>query len=328
MLKLITALLLAATLLPLQACVEPSAPRAAQAQTLAAPDVGAPDSGSACGAVTAAGCCAGATLRFCVAGKVKTKVCAAPTRCGWSAAYGLYTCGASAGSDPSGKHPKACVASDAAVDGPGDLAPVPPSDQSPVLDQTAAPDAASCGPLTHAGCCVKQKLYFCSGGKVLALDCQANLHCGWNPTGGYYDCGTAGKSDPAGKHPRSCSAVIGDAGLTLDVGVVDGHGADLAPGDTSAGDAPADDASPDLDTDDGGAQADGPAGDHAAGDAPAEGVVGLDPVGLEPSRLDASTGDADTEGCTCAAGPGQGRGPGMVALLLGLFLLGRGRRRR
>ena len=321
--KITAALLVVATLLPLQACVEPTAPRAARAHSLAAADAALADSVSSCGAVTAAGCCAGDTLRYCAAGKVKTKVCAAYLRCGWSAAYGLYGCGTSAGADPSGKHPRACAGADAAVDALGDATPVPPGDQSPAQDKAVAPDAIGCGPLSFAGCCVKQKLYFCSGGKVLALDCQSNLHCGWNATGGYYDCGTDGKPDPAGKHPRSCSAVIGDAGLALDVGLVD-LGADLSPGDTSAADAPSDDAEADIAADTGGTT-DGPADDNSAGDAPAEGPPGLDPVGLEPSRPDASTGDADTEGCSCAAATGQGRWPG-VMLLLGLLLLTRRRR--
>ena len=311
------------TLVP--ACVEPVTTRAWS--------LASPDTGPGCGPVSSVGCCTGATLSYCATGKIKTLACSSPSQCGWSTAYGLYTCGSSSGSDPTGKHPRTCSTSDAALDAPQDAVPAAPDLGAPdqgapdqgVTDQGATLDTtAGCGPLSFAGCCVKQKLYFCAGGKVLALDCQSNLHCGWNAKGGYNDCGTDGKSDPSGKHPRSCSAILGDSGLALDAGVAD-QGTDLAPGDSAAEDVTAADGQGDLlAVDHSGVAADGPAVDLSA-DHNTEGVVGLDSVGLEPSRQDASTGESDENGCNCSLSGGPGAGPVMIFLLL--LCLG-GRRRR
>ena len=320
-----TLLQLVASLSLVSACADPLASRVTSLASV--------DTGPSCGVISAAGCCAGATLYYCAGGTLNSKLCTPPAKCGWSAAYGLYICGSSSSSDPSGKHPRTCATTDASADAPQDVAPVVPDKAAADLpagdkatsDAGASPDAAGgCGPLSFAGCCVKQKLYFCAGGKVLALDCQSNLHCGWNAKGGYNDCGTDGKSDPSGKHPRSCSAILGDSGLALDAGVAD-QGTDLAPGDSAAEDVTAADGQGDLlAVDHSGVAADGPAVDLSA-DHNTEGVVGLDSVGLEPSRQDASTGESDENGCNCSLSGGPGAGPVMIFLLL--LCLG-GRRRR
>ncbi len=323
--------LMVASLLSATACVEPVSTRALTLAVDAGAETG-PDAGG-CGAISSAGCCAGTTLSYCAGGTIKSKACTSPAQCGWSAAYGLYACGASSSSDPSGKHPRTCPASDASVDAPGadsmaaDVSPPAPADNGspdqPGVSDAAPPDApAGCGPLTFAGCCVKQKLYFCAGSKVLALDCQSNLHCGWNAKGGYYDCGTDGKADPSGKYPRSCGAALGDAGLALDVGSADLL-ADLTAGDSGAADAITGDGQGDLSLGDSAAVVDGPAPDQTA-DRGAEGVVGLDAVGLEPSRRDASTGDSEADGCSCSVrGAGSGGWSLPLLLLIGLALLRR-----
>ena len=295
-----------------------------------------PDASPGCGPLSLEGCCTGTTLHFCAAGTPTSKACTAPAQCGWSAAFGLYTCGSSSGSDPAGQHPRACSSPDGSADAPADLASVAADQQAPdqaspeqgAQDQGAAADASAadalvgCGPLSFTGCCVKQKLYFCAGGKVLALDCQSNLHCGWNPKGGYYDCGTDGKADPSGKHPRACGGVLGDSGVALDVGAAD-LASDLPPADSGASDGSTADRLEDLllDGDSAGA-ADAPASDLPVDDSGAEGVVGLDAVGLEPSRQDASTPDAESSGCSCTLEGGGGAGWGLLLICLVL-----GRRR-
>ena len=314
-----TLLQLVASLSLVSACADPLASRVTSLASV--------DTGPSCGVISAAGCCAGATLYYCAGGTLNSKLCTPPAKCGWSAAYGLYICGSSSSSDPSGKHPRTCATTDASADAPQDVAPVVPDKAAADLpagdkatsDAGASPDAAGgCGPLSFAGCCVKQKLYFCAGGKVLTLDCQSNLHCGWDTKGGYYGCGTDGKADPSGLNPRSCGVALGDSGLALDVGAAD-LAADQG-GDSTAQDAVAADGEGDLLADGDSAAADGPAADTSA-DRGAEGIVGLDAVGLEPSRRDASSGDEDESGCSCSLGPrGKGAFGWAMLLLLGLVV--------
>ena len=303
------------TALAAAACAEPVA---SLTHPLAAPDA-APDQSAGCGTLGAVGCCQGQTLRFCAAGQPKAQACPATAKCGWNVKYGLYGCGPTAGADPSGKHPRACAgqSSDAAVD-----APAPPPDLA--LADQSSPDLGGCGPVGFAGCCAKQKLLFCVAGKLKTLECGAKLYCGWDPKGSYYACGTAGAADPSGKHPQSCSKLIGDAGINLD------GGADL-PGDQGPGDLPAE-AAADAATD---AGADGdaapvndlPGGDQP-GDAPAgERLVGLDAVGLEPSLVEPAPPDSGEGGCgSCAVATPWGAAPGPLWFALALCLVALRRR--
>ena len=61
-----------------------------------------------CGSVSYEGCCDGATLKYCDSNQIKTLDCAANPNCGWSSSAGVYDCGTSGGSDPSGKFAKTC----------------------------------------------------------------------------------------------------------------------------------------------------------------------------------------------------------------------------
>jgi len=83
-------------------------------------------------------------------------------------------------------------------------------------------DAAGCGDLTFAGCCLGSVSYWCDGAGLHSVDCSKNPPpqdvCGWNPEFGFYDCGGLG-SDPSGKSPIDCPAfpedVVEDVPQTL-----------------------------------------------------------------------------------------------------------------
>ena len=109
--------------------------------------------------------------------------------------------------------------------------------------QRAAP-LAGCGKVTGQGCCQGGAVWFCEAKKLKLLSCAGNPKCGWAAAYNLYDCGTSGGADPAGKHPRPCAALVGDAGLPqLDAGSTDsgppkeaGPAPDLAPApDTGPG---------------------------------------------------------------------------------------------
>lgn len=62
----------------------------------------------------------------------------------------------------------------------------------------AIPVGAPCGKVGFSGCCDDETLYFCEGNELCARDCSELQHCGWNGDKGFYDCQTAGMSDPSG----------------------------------------------------------------------------------------------------------------------------------
>ena len=63
-----------------------------------------------------------------------------------------------------------------------------------------------CGAVTYEGCCDGEVVNWCEGGQAQKIDCSAaqSPSCGWNADAGYYDCGTAGGSDPSGANPKAC----------------------------------------------------------------------------------------------------------------------------
>jgi agmatine deiminase len=77
----------------------------------------------------------------------------------------------------------------------------------------------NCGSVTALGCCDGQVLKYCNNkGQLSQQDCAAFPACGWNPSQGYYECGTTGAADPSGTYPKSCTAPTADAGVTPDNG--------------------------------------------------------------------------------------------------------------
>jgi MYXO-CTERM domain-containing protein len=93
-----------------------------------------------------------------------------------------------------------------------DGAPPPPADQG-VPDLPPAPDGTiACGNLTYEGCCDGNTLWWCENGVANMINCTNNPSCGWQASGPYYDCGTAGTADPSGTFPMSCAGMFGDAG--------------------------------------------------------------------------------------------------------------------
>ncbi len=178
------------------------APAADQTLDLPAVDLGAADlstvadaggdKGAGCGTHTAVGCCDGETLKLCVSNKLVVTDCAkaGKPKCGWNLKWGWYACGTDGKADPAGKSAKSCTAT--------------------------APDAAvGCGAITTQGCCQGKTLKYCDSGKLKISDCSSSPKCGWDAASKFYDCGTGGGADPAGKHPLSCS------GKPVDAGVVD-----------------------------------------------------------------------------------------------------------
>lgn len=97
---------------------------------------------------------------------------------------------------------------------------------APVPTRTTSRGLAGCGQVTFQGCCQGDTVWFCKSKKLQKISCAASPKCGWSTTYNVYDCGTAGTTDPSGKHAMPCS--LGDAGL-----VGDGP----APGDATAKDA-------------------------------------------------------------------------------------------
>jgi hypothetical protein len=46
-----------------------------------------------------------------------------------------------------------------------------------------------CGGVTYEGqCATNKKVEWCEGGEVKTMSCTGNKRCGWNGSGGYYDC--------------------------------------------------------------------------------------------------------------------------------------------
>jgi hypothetical protein len=55
------------------------------------------------------------------------------------------------------------------------------------------------------GCCEGGELHYCNTTKVVNKTCSGGEVCGWNATGGYYDCVTApGGTDPSGTYSITC----------------------------------------------------------------------------------------------------------------------------
>lgn len=153
------------------------------------PDMAAPDSGGTCGKITATGCCDGETLWWCEGKALQQKSCAGAPRCGWSNSK-IYDCDTTGIADPSGKHFMQCgaITGDAGVpttDGPG-------------------VDGGGCQGIKREGCCDGDTLKYCEDGQLKTLVCKLNQRCGWLPNGQYYDCGTSGAADPAGKYAKAC----------------------------------------------------------------------------------------------------------------------------
>ena len=159
------------------------------------------DSGGSagCGKVTYSGCCDGESLYYCETGKLKKLDCTKSPKCGWDSKGSYYNCGTGGTSDPSGKNVKSCKGK---------------------VPEAGVPDAAkpdqgttvACGNVSNQGCCDGQTLKYCDSGKLKVMDCSKNPKCGWSTANSFYDCGTAGTSDPAGKYPIKCGATAADMG--------------------------------------------------------------------------------------------------------------------
>ncbi len=71
---------------------------------------------------------------------------------------------------------------------------------------------AICGNISAKGCCDGKTLKYCNGGKLKATNCSSDPKCGWNASKSWYDCGTSGGADTAGKYVKNCG-VLTDAPL-------------------------------------------------------------------------------------------------------------------
>jgi MYXO-CTERM domain-containing protein len=269
-------------------------------------DAAAADASAACAGVGYVGCCLGDTLRYCSAGKLWDKSCAAAGQhCGWDSLFSVYGCGSSATADPSGKNPRACPASDAGA--PAD-APRPDGQKD------AVSDVNGCGAVSYAGCCLGSSLFFCAGGKLMGKSCSSDPQCGWDPSQLYYNCGTAGGADPSGAHPKACGGLPPDAGprdaqreARADAPRAD-RAADRATRETG-GDTPADRRRPVE------------RGLDRIGE-----TYGLDPSGLEVHRGD-TVPTSPSSGCSCSV-DGMSSSPALLLWIAALVLAVRPRRRR
>jgi hypothetical protein len=69
------------------------------------------------------------------------------------------------------------------------------------------PSADDCvGFIAVTSCCDNaDRVWYCLEGRLHCIDCAGNNpHCGFDPLGDYYDCGTDGGEDPLGFIPKSC----------------------------------------------------------------------------------------------------------------------------
>jgi len=64
--------------------------------------------------------------------------------------------------------------------------------------------SSGCGSVSYEGCCSGSTLKYCSDGELVTMSCASSPSCGWSSSGGLYDCGTTGGSDPSGLNPKSC----------------------------------------------------------------------------------------------------------------------------
>jgi MYXO-CTERM domain-containing protein len=270
------------------------------------------DAGPGCMAVPSAGCCNGYTLYYCSGAKLLAKTCKAGETCGWNVTFGMYVCGTSVlPKDPTGAHPRECT---------GDLGA--PPDLSPPADAQVTEGGAGCGPLGFAGCCTAQgTLHYCVGSQVMSLDCSKQPACGWNPQGEFYTCGTGGKSDPSGQHPKSCASVVGDSGLQLDAIQIQDLGHDSAPIADLTADLPSEAGADAFEPTDAGPEDTSADGIAEGG---TEGPVGLDASGLDVSSADGgslkASGGGGCGGCA-VAGREPPPAPAPLLLLLLLFFV-------
>ncbi|MCB9557634.1 MAG: hypothetical protein H6707_16110 [Deltaproteobacteria bacterium] len=97
-----------------------------------------------------------------------------------------------------------CIAcSSAGLAAPGEAAPkVKPTSQPSRVTIHGA-----CQEISAAGCCDGERLLFCRDKRLFEIDCRDQPRCGYRKTrrGGYYDCNTAGSSDPTGRHSIHCA---------------------------------------------------------------------------------------------------------------------------
>ena len=148
----------------------------------------------ACGNVSYAGCCDGATLTWCEENEIRIIDCTqnaeAPV-CGWSDEAGFFDCSPYPFEEPTGTYPLNCDGSS----GTGTTNPGGP-----------------CGSVSYEGCCSGQTLYYCDGGQLETIDCAGGdaLACGWNGDAGYFACGTDGSGDPSGANPLNCDGTPGN----------------------------------------------------------------------------------------------------------------------
>lgn len=188
------------------------------------------------GRVSAVGCCIGERLIYCdEAGKPRQLDCSGKPRCGWRAT-GRYDCNTAGAADPAGRYARFCSLPDAGL--PFDLGAGRGAD-------------SGCGKISEEGCCFGQELRFCEQGKLRRLSCKSNLYCGWRGVAQAYNCGTEGKGDPRGKHPRSCPGApdagpqrfpdrgVAPAGPTKSSGGCGGCGCEIARGASGAASASA-----------------------------------------------------------------------------------------
>jgi hypothetical protein len=70
-----------------------------------------------------------------------------------------------------------------------------------------APDATAqgCDGITSIGCCIEDRLAYCSNGTVVMKYCpDQGDRCGWDYDQVRYICGSTDKPDPTGANPRDC----------------------------------------------------------------------------------------------------------------------------
>jgi agmatine/peptidylarginine deiminase len=169
------------------------------------------DTGGGCDGLTYEGCCEGNVLKYCDKNQIQTVNCGSIPQCGWNGGAGYYDCETDGGSDPSGKLPKDCsggcepncAGKDCGNDGCGGSCGSCAGSETCQGGQ-CVPQAGGCDGLTYQGCCDGSFLKYCDKNEVVSVNCSNDQKCGWLAEKNFYDCGTAGGSDPSGNFPKDC----------------------------------------------------------------------------------------------------------------------------
>ena len=176
-----------------------------------------------CPDVPFVGCCVGAKVRTCYAGKPFDLKCATGRTCGWVESNKEHGCPllAVAGADPSGVHPRFCANApkcspkcDGKNCGPDGCGGACGTCKSPQTCNQGVCGKDPCAAIPKAQCCQGDNVVICEKTadgvrRPRLIKCQNNGMgpCGWRAASQDYFCKGYG-ADPTGVAPKACPATV------------------------------------------------------------------------------------------------------------------------